>query len=772
MLARLATFTVRRRRAILVTTLVVFLAAAVYGGNVATRLSSGGFDNPSSDSSQARHLLDERFHTGSPNLVLLVDAGSATVDAPQVAAAGRALTSRLAGEADVADVTSYWSLGGAAPLRSKDAHKALVVARITGTDKQVSERIKRIQPRYAGSFEGLPVRVGGVAEVFRQVGTTTEHDLQVAEMIALPITLLLLLFIFRGLVAALLPLVIGAISIVGTFTVLKVMTELTNVSVFALNLTTALGLGLAIDYSLFVLSRFREERAAGFGPDIAVQRTVRAAGRTVAFSAFTVAVSLSVLLVFPTAFLRSFAYAGVAVGIIAGLASVVVLPAVLGGLGDKVDALSVRRHAPKPAEEGVWHRIALFVMRRPIPVAAAAVVLLVVLGSPFTRIALGQSDDRVLPTTASSRQVSDVLRTQFATSETNALPVVAASTASAGTGAAELAAIDHYATELSTIDGVARVDARTGIYTDGKKVLGPGPATQRFGGAGATWLSVVPSVEPESAAGEQLVHDLRSASAPFTVKVGGAAAERVDTNDAIYSRLPLALAIIAATTFVLLFLMFGSVVVPIKALVLNVLSLTATFGAMVWIFQEGHLSNLLGFTPTGTIDAGTPILMFCIAFGLSMDYEVFLLSRIKEEHDAGRSNVDAVALGLERTGRIVTAAALLIAVVFIAFATSQVAFLKLFGVGLALAVLMDAFVIRGTLVPAFMRLAGDANWWAPAPLRRLHARIGISEHVDLDDLDDRGAGSPTSTPDRGDDGGVNLAAGAEDHLEPEPMAVR
>ncbi len=349
MLARLATFTVRRRRAILITTLVLFLVAAAYGGNVATRLSSGGFDNPSSDSSQAQRLLDHRFHTGSPNLVLLVGAGGATVDDPRVVAAGRAITAKLAAEPGVADVASYWSLGNAAPLRSRDARQALVVARITGTDKQVSERIKQLQPIYARSFEGMSVRVGGIAEVFRQVGTTTEHDLQVAEMIALPITLLLLLFIFRGLVAAALPLVIGAISIVGTFTVLKVMTELTNVSVFALNLTTALGLGLAIDYSLFVVSRFREERAAGFEPDIAVQRTVRAAGRTVAFSAFTVAVSLSVLLVFPTAFLRSFAYAGVAVGIIAGLASVVVLPALLGGLGDKVDALAVRRHAPAPA---------------------------------------------------------------------------------------------------------------------------------------------------------------------------------------------------------------------------------------------------------------------------------------------------------------------------------------------------------------------------------------------------------------------------------------
>ncbi len=772
MLARLASFTIRRRRAILIGSLVLFVAAAVYGGNAASRLSSGGFDNPASDSSQAQRLLDDQFHTGSPNLVLLVDAGSNKVDDPSVVAAGQALTAKLAAEAGVADVASYWSLDHAAPLRSRDGHQALVVARLTGTSDEVTARIKQIQPAYARTFEGLSVRVGGLSEVFRQIGTTTEHDLQVAEMIALPITLLLLLFIFRGLVAALLPLAVGAISIVGTFTVLKLMTELTQVSIFALNLTTALGLGLAIDYSLFVVSRFREERAAGFSSDDAVARTVQSAGRTVAFSAFTVAVSLCVLLVFPIAFLRSFAYAGVAVGIIAGLVSVVVLPAMLGGLGDKVDALAVRRRAPKPVEQGLWHRIATLVMRHPIPIATAAIALLLVLGTPFLRITLGQSDDRVLPTSASSRQVSDVIREQFTTGEVNALPVVAATTAAAGTGAVETAAIDRYAVTLSHLPGVARVDARTGIYLKGAKVQGPGPATARFGGAGATWLSVVPSVEPESKAGSRLVDDLRATPAPFEVKVGGTAAARVDTNDAIYSRLPLALAIIAVTTFILLFLMFGSVVVPIKALVLNVLSLTATFGAMVWIFQDGHLSGVLGFTPTGTINAATPILMFCVAFGLSMDYEVFLLSRIKEEHDAGHSNIESVAVGLERTGRIVTAAAVLISVVFLAFATSQVAFIKLFGIGLALAVLMDAFVIRGTLVPAFMRLAGDANWWAPAPLRRLHARIGISDTVHLDPAPPSRHASDLESDEDVDMTDSSPAAQGEVDREPEPMGTR
>jgi RND superfamily putative drug exporter len=267
----------------------------------------------------------------------------------------------------------------------------------------------------------------------------------------------------------------------------------------------------------------------------------------------------------------------------------------------------------------------------------------------------------------------------------------------------------------------------------GNLVAPAGPAAARFTSEKGTWLSVVPAVEPLSAAGETLVHDVRAVPAPFKTKVGGPSAELVDSKNSLFSRLPLAAGIIAVTTFIVLFLLFGSVLVPLKAVILNLLSLTATFGAMVWIFQDGHLAGALDFTPTGTIAVVMPILMFCIAFGLSMDYEVFLLSRIKEEHDKGAGTTASVAIGLERTGRLVTAAAVLIAVVFVAFATSGVAFIKLFGIGLALAVLVDAFLIRSTLVPAFMALAGEANWWAPPRLRRFHERFGISEHVDLDE---------------------------------------
>ncbi len=737
MLTRLAQLTVRRRRLILVLAALTFALAGAIGGGVAQHLSSGGFNDDSAEASRAEALLEEQFDSGSPNFVLLVTAEPGqSVDDEDVAAAAEALEADLASEPDLDDVASYWSLGRPPPLRSTDGadrESALIVARIQGDQDHVVERAAELRDQLGGPIDGATVTTGGVAAVFSDVGHTVEEDLLRAELIAIPITLLLLLLVFRSVVAALLPLAVGALSIVGTFLILRGLSEVTEVSVFALNLTTAMGLGLAIDYSLFVISRFREELAAGFAPPEAVVRTVRTAGRTVAFSALTVAASLCALLVFPQAFLRSFAYAGVPVAALAGLFAVVVLPALLAVVGTRIDALSLRHKPPKPVGEGMWHRIATTVMRRPVPVIVMVVGVLLVLGSPFLHLQMGRPDDRVLPTSAESRQVSEVLRADYGSQEALALSVVVPDTSPAGSSAVDRdAAVAAYATSLSQVDGVARVDAATGLYIDGAEVPAGPELTDRFTDPDGTWMSVVPSIEPVSAEGERLVEDLRSVEAPFASQVGGEPAQLVDSKASLFSRLPLALAIIAVITFVLLFLMFGSVVVPIKALVLNLLSLTATFGAMVWVFQDGHLSGVLDFTATGHLDSTTPVLMFCVAFGLSMDYEVFLLSRIKEEHDAGRDNISAVAIGLERTGRIVTAAALLIAVVFLAFATSNVSFIKLFGLGLALAVLMDAFVIRSTLVPAFMRLAGEANWWAPAWMRRIHDRIGISESVDLD----------------------------------------
>jgi len=729
---RLGHFIVRRRVVLLVLTAAGVVVAAVFGGGVAEHLSSGGFDNDSFESSRTEDVLTEEFGSGTPNFLLLVTARDGNVDDAAVRERGLALARELDADQQIGEVVSYWDQN-ASPLRSTDGDQALVVADVLGSHDDVDDWVSEHAERFTIEDDVVVVGVGGSAQVFTEVGEIIEQDLLRAELIAIPLTLILLLFVFRGLVAAALPLGVGLVAIIGTFLILRLVAGFTEVSIFSLNMTTAMGLGLAIDYSLFIVSRFREELAAGRSADAAVVRTVETAGRTILFSAVTVAISLAALLVFPLPFLRSFGYAGIAVALVAASAAILSLPALLAVLGPNVNRLAVLRRPPKPPSEGVWHRVATVVMRRPLPVATLVILFLLFLGSPFLRLELGLPDDRVLPEDAASRQVSDDIRENFDSNEAGAIQVVAEDV---GHPLARAGEIDAYASELSTLDGVARVDARTGIYQDGEAVLSffdgatltdGGGLGDRFRAESATWWSVVPDLEPVSPEGEALVHEVRDLDAPFDVLVGGEGARLVDSKAALFDSLPLALILIASAMFVLLFLAFGSVVVPLKALVLNVLSLTASFGAMVWIFQDGHLSGLLGFTATGTLTSTIPILMFCVAFGLSMDYEVFLLSRIKEEYDASGDNTAAVALGLERTGRIITAAALLISIVFFAFATARVSFMILFGLGLAIAVLMDAFVVRGTLVPAFMRMAGRWNWWAPAWMQRIYDRFGISE---------------------------------------------
>ena len=462
--------------------------------------------------------------------------------------------------------------------------------------------------------------------------------------------------------------------------------------------------------------------------------TVRTAGRTVLFSAITVGLSLGALMVFPLYFLKSFAYAGLAAVFFAAIGALVVLPAVLAMLGERINRFDLRaplrralRLAPpreKSLDEGLWHRIAVTVMKRPLPIATSVILLLLLLGAPFLNVRFSLPDDRVLPKDAQAAQVGEIIRTEFTGRQLNALSVLAPK--------ADLAGLPSYAERLSMVAGVERVDAATGSYASGRQVAPASLLSTRFTAKGGTFLSVVPSIETQSARGEELVRDLRAV--PSTVGdtlVAGPAARLVDTKASLARKLPLALGLIGTATFVLLFLFTGSVVIPLKALVLNLLSLTATFGAMVWVFQDGNLSRFLGDpTITGALDTTTPILMFCVLFGLSMDYEVFLLSRIKEEYDATGDNRRAVALGLERTGRLVSAAAGLLAIVFLAFVSSDISFIKLLGLGTALAVLVDATLIRGALVPAFMRLMGQANWWAPRPLRWVHDRIGLSEAAD------------------------------------------
>jgi RND superfamily putative drug exporter len=756
--ARLGQFLVRRRRWVLVLTAVFFIGAGAYGGDVAKRLSNGGFSDPAAESSRAEAYLADELGGGTPNIVLLVTPAraGATVDDADVAAAGRAVTDELGHTPGVTQAVSYWSLNNAPPLRATDKDSALVLARTEGNEDQVRAHITEIAEKFDRQGDVVTTQVGGMSEAFHEVGTTIEHDLALAEMIALPITLLILLFVFRSAVAATLPLLVGGFSIVGTFVVLKVLASVTDVSIFALNLTTAMGLGLAIDYSLLLVSRYREERGKGQEPHDAVVRTVTTAGRAVVFSGFTVAVSLGALLLFPISFLRSFAYAGIGVVMMAVVGAVIVLPALLAALGDRVDKFTLpsrraARAAAQPIEASFWYRLANGVMRRPIMVAGAVVALLLVLGIPFLHIATGTSDDRVLPVTATARQVGDTIRSDYASKDTGALAIVFPGFHGGALDTSDTRALDGYATALSKLANVSRVDSPTGIYVQGVRLTRDPSVTSRYKTANGPWVSVVPTVDPMSAQGEQLVHDVRGINSPRPSLVGGTGAQLVDLKVSIVAKLPWAIGFIALSTFVLLFLSFGSVLVPIKALLLNTLSLSATFGAMVWIFQDGHFADRLGFTPTGTLDLTTPILMFCIAFGLSMDYEVFLLSRIKEEHDRTGDNTHSVAVGLARTGRIITAAAATIAVVFLSFATSSITFIKLFGLGLTLAVVMDATIVRATIVPAFMRLAGEANWWAPRWMRRLYDRAGMSEaaaEAALIDLNLAGATAVTVIDDR------------------------
>jgi len=697
----LARFAVRRRRLVLVATLVFVALSIVLGTGVVKRLSGGGFNDPKAASTRAAQALTREFHSGVPNLVLLVKAPGG-VDAPAAAASGVALTQRLAAQRNVVDVVGYWTSGKPAVLRSKDGTEVMILARIAGPEDQATTRGQDISKQFTGRAGPLDVRVGGVSVVYGAVKDRIQHDLSRAEMIVFPVTFVLLVLVFGGVVAALLPLAVGGIAIVGTLLVLRLISGVTDVSVYSLNLTTGLGLGLAIDYALFVVTRYREELARGRSFEDAIVASARTAGRTVAFSAMTVALSLAALLVFPMFFLRSFGYAGIAVVVIAALGGVVVLPALLAVLGPRINTWQIFRRKPADTTHGFWHRTALAVMRRPIITGAAVIAILVVLGLPFANVRFSLPDDRVLPASADVQQTQQMLRDDFTGRTSEPVLVVAPS---AHTTKPQLATYVH---RLSALPGV--------------------DAVQPHVTANGFWLGITPSVEAMSGAAKKLVHAIRDVPAPAPILVGGRSAELVDNQHSLGQKLPLAGLLIAAAMVLVLFLFTGSVVVPLKALVLNLLSLSATFGAMVWVFQEGHLGSVIGHPiVTGTLDTSMPILMFCVAFGLSMDYEVFLLSRIKETYDADGDNTTAVAVGLERTGRLVTAAAALIAVVWIAFITSGVTFIKMLGLGMALAVIVDATLVRGVLVPAFMRLAGDWNWWAPRPLRRLHARIGVTE---------------------------------------------
>ncbi|WP_406395150.1 MMPL family transporter [Streptomyces sp. NBC_00887] len=712
-------FVTARPRLALLAALVITALAVFAGSGVADRMGSGGWEDPDAESTYTTQVLEREFPASQPNLLLLVDGGSASVDDPAVAAEAARITERLAEEEGITGVGSYWQSASPA-LRSEDGHEAIVAARIEGDEKAAGEILDRIAPAFRGVHGPVEVSVGGPVAVRHEMQTIIQDDLLRAELIALPVTLVLLVMVFGSAIASLLPLAVGIVAILGTNAVLRGITEFTDVSVFAQNLTTALGLGLAIDYALFIVRRFREELATGADTRTAIGTTLRTAGRTVLFSALTVAVSLAAMMVFPQYFLRSFAYAGIAVVLLAAAAALILLPAALMLLGPRVNSLDLRRllrrragdeqAGPDAADRagGVpggsgagWGRFALLVMRRAPVFAVVTTVGLVLLGLPFLGVKFGTADDRQLPTSAESRVVQEHIRDGFPGSPGGGLEVLAE-------GAATPAQYADFRTRIAALPGVQRVD---------------GPVA----GDGSAYFAVLPDGESVGQGAQQLVQDLRAEPAPFDTSVTGTAAVLVDSKDAIADRLPWAVGIIVVVTLLLVFLLTGSVLIPIQAVVLNALSLTAMFGAVVWVFQDGNLSGLLSFTSTGDIETTLPVLMFCVAFGLSMDYGVFLLSRIKEEYDRTGDHEHSVTFGLRHTGGLITAAAVILAVVMVAIGTSRVTNTKMLGLGIALAVLMDAMVVRSLLVPAVMKLMGRVTWWAPAPLRAFHRRFGLSE---------------------------------------------
>ena len=604
---------------------------------------------------------------------------------PLRAAEAEAGVARVVGYADTHD-PAYVSRDGRATY-------LLVYTRAGVDGDDVADRLDRLERDPA-------VLLGGGAVVGPAVGDLVSEDLARAELLAFPFLFLLSLWVFRGVVAALLPLFVGLLTVMGTFLGLRLVNEVTPLSIYALNLATGLGLGLAIDYSLFVVSRYREELARGADPAEAVRRTLRTAGRTILFSSMTVTAALLALLVFPQRFLYSMGTSGAITAIVACGVSLTALPALLVVLGRRVGA------RPQDADRrGFWYRLSHAVMRRPVPVAAGAALILVLAGLPFLGIRFTGVDPTVLPDANPAKRVDTAIRTQFPPGRTAPVIVAVAAPASEGPAIAE------YARRLGRLPGAAAAS----------------PARRLDA---STWqIDVMPTAPLLDERTQALVRAVRAAPRPAPVLVGGATADFVDQQEGLGARLPLALAILAVTTLVILFAMTGSVVLPIKALVMNLLTLSAAFGLLVFVFQDGRLEGVLDYTSQGALESTQPLVLLCLAFGLSTDYAVFLLGRIKEAHDAGAPTEEAVATGLQRTGRIVTAAALLFSVAIGAFATSQVIFIKEVGLGTAAAVLIDATIVRALLVPSLMRLLGERNWWAPSPLRRLHRRFGLAEET-------------------------------------------
>ena len=694
---RLGHFLVRRSKVVLIVYAITILAAGGIGSLAFGKLDSGGYSDLSSESAKAATYLTEKFGVVEPVAVLVVDTGDKAVDDPQIAQAAIALEKKLSQVPGVSKTLSFWSTGGAPSMKATDGKAAFLFAyaNLSSNDfNQLGKIGKEIQSKFDGANGDLTVYASGTGVITYAINHKIEKDLLLAESIAIPLTFLLLAFVFGALVASAMPLVVGVSAILGAFLIIYIFTLFTNVSIFALNLITGLGLGLGIDYALLMVNRFREELHGGKSVEDSVVATVNSAGKTVFYSGLTVLVTLSALIFFPLDFLKSFGYAGVSVISLAVLGALVPLPAIMALLGEKIDKGVVRKSGITPKEDGRWAHTARSVMRRPVPVVIGSLLVLGIFAAPITNIAFAQVDSRVLPKRDPAAIGAAKILERFDGFEGSPIEVVIPN------GVGKESQVSAYLAEVQKVDGIARVSP---IETYGSDLR----------------VQVIPSQASRTLAAEKIIQEIREIPRPTGTLIGGAAADFTDSQDGIARTLPWALGWIALWVMILIFIFTGSIILPIKAVLLNGLSLVATLGAITWVFIDGNLKWLLGdFTVTGALDTGTVILVAVVVFGLSMDYELFLLSRIREEHMAGKSNIESVAVGLQRSARIITAAALLLAVVFAAFMISGVTSIKMMGFGVSFAVLLDATLIRALLVPALMRLFGESNWWAPKPLRR------------------------------------------------------
>lgn len=715
-LGRLGEAVTRRPKRVLLIFALVLVVAGVLAAGTLPQLQLARFETPGSPAVLAQEEL-AGLGSGPPNVTVLITAHDGDVDQPDVVAAVGEVEAALDAEPGIEDVFSYWSSDDWEVLRSGDGSQALIVARAAGEATEARALVGELSAEWSGDRGPVTVAFGGQEEVFRQVSDEARRGFGLAEAIVLPGVFLLLVLVFRRFVPAALILALGVVTIIGSMGALRIVAALTDVSTFAANLVLVMAIALGVDYGLFIIARHAEGRAAGLSPARAAAEAVRGAGMTVLVSGAAVSASLLGLLLLPFPFLRSFAYAGVAVVLVASLGAVVVLPAVLALLGERLD---LSRAALPTTPTGWFERVARRTMRRPVVYVALAGVFVLALGAPLLGLRVGPPDDRILPAETTSRQVQDAIRADFDSEVADSLFALPSS---GGSFTAEQSA--GLAQAFSTVDGVAEAHGGGERYVDGAAV---GPSPETF----AAPVVIVPTSERLDTDPYGLVTDVRATAETWNADngnagavVGGYPAVLDDYRSALVERLPWVFLFVLVVSTLVLMLSVRSIVLPLKAAVLNLLSLSVLGGVLVWVFQDGNLSNLLGFTATGTLDLSIPILMFCVTFGLSMDYEVLLLSRILQEHDAGRRLEDSVARGLQLSAPLVTTAAGILALSFLVYLSSGVVYLKMVGLGMALVVLVDATLVRLVLLPASVKLLGKANWWAPRWLRAPEGRQGV-----------------------------------------------